>query len=61
MLIDKLKEEIKTLSGEDRHRLSSFLAELELEDDNGYWERVRRRVSDPSKESWVSVDDLAVG
>ncbi len=59
MSIDQLKEEIKALSGEERHKLSSFLTELELEEDQGYWERVRRRVSDQTKESWISVEDLA--
>ena len=59
MSIDQLKEEIKALSGEERHKLSSFLTELELEEDQGYWERIRRRVSDETRENWVSVDDLA--
>ena len=59
MSIDQLKEEIKGLSGEERHKLSSFLTELELEEDTGYWERIRRRVSDQTKENWVSVEDLA--
>jgi len=59
MSIDQLKEEIKSLSGEERHKLSSFLTELELEEDAGYWERVRRRVTDETRENWISVEDLA--
>ena len=59
MSIDQLKEEIKGLSGEERHKLSSFLTELELEEDAGYWERVRRRVTDETRENWISVEDLA--
>ncbi|MCH7226429.1 hypothetical protein [Haloferula sp. A504] len=60
MSIDQIKEEIRGLSGEERHKLSSFLTELALEEDQGYWERIRRRVEDQTKESWISVDDLAV-
>ncbi len=59
MSIDQLKEEIKGLSGEERHKLSSFLAELELEEDTGYWDRIRRRVADETRENWISVEDLA--
>lgn len=60
MSIDQIKEEIRSLSGEERHKLSSFLTELELEEDQGYWERIRRRVSDQTSENWISVEDLAV-
>ena len=59
MSIDQLKEEIKGLSGEERHSLSSFLTELELEEDTGYWERVRRRVADETRQNWINVKDLA--
>lgn len=58
MSIEELKREIKGLSGEERHQLSSFLTELELAEDVGYWARVRARVADEDRSSWVSVEDL---
>lgn len=58
MSIEELKEQIKGLSGEERHRLSSFLTELELDEDAGYWERVRRRAADAAKGNWVDVADI---
>lgn len=61
MSIEELKNEIKALSGDERHELSSFLSKLELEDDADYWTRVRRRAGDSNPESWVGIDQLANG
>lgn len=58
MSIEELKEEIRSLSGDERHELSSFLTKLELEEDPDYWTQVRRRAADTNPDNWVSVDQL---
>lgn len=58
MSIDQLKQEIKTLSGDERHELASFLVQLELDEDPGYWKRVRARMADRRPERWVDVAGL---
>ena len=57
--IEELKQEIKGLSGEERHELSAFLTRLELESDSDYWRRVRERSNDDNPDLWVSAEDLA--
>ncbi len=59
MSIDELKREIKILSGDERHQLSAFLVELDLAEDSGYWDRVRRRLDDQNPNHWVSVEQLS--
>ena len=59
MSINEIKKEIQTLSGDERHELSAFLVELDLADDSGYWERVRRRSDDKDPNHWVSVEQLS--
>ena len=59
MSIEELKQEIKGLSGDERHELSAFLTRLELENDSDYWSRVRERSSDDNPDHWVSAEDLA--
>lgn len=59
MSIEELKAEIRSLSGDERHELSSFLVKLDLDEDAGYWERIRRRTNDDRTSSWINVEDLA--
>jgi len=59
MSIEELKQEIKELSGDQRHELSALLTKLDLEDDSDYWSRVGRRSSDANSANWVSAEDLA--
>lgn len=61
MSIEEFKREIKTLSEDERHELASFLTELELDEDPGYWARIRSRVSDEEKSRWISAKDLDAG
>lgn len=59
MSIEELKQEIKGLSGEERHELSAFLTRLELDTDSNYWQRVRERSNDDNPDHWISAEDLA--
>ena len=59
MSIEELKQEIKGLSGDQRHELSALLIKLDLEDDSDYWSRVGRRSNDVNSANWVSAEDLA--
>lgn len=61
MSIEELKREIRSLSEEERHELSSFLGRLALEGDPGYWSRVRARAADTEAANWVGVDELQRG
>jgi hypothetical protein len=57
--LEEIKQEIKSLSGEERHELSAFLTRLELEHDSDYWTRIRRRSNDENPDHWVRAEDLA--
>ena len=58
MIANALKSQIEALSPDERQELAAFLAKLELEADDDYWSRVRRRLADESPESWIPADQL---
>jgi len=58
MIADSLRSQIEALSSEERHELAALLTKLELESDEDYWSRIRRRLADESSENWVPVDQL---
>ena len=59
MSVEELKKEIAVLSGEERHELSAFLADLEIGADKDYWTRVRERLEDKDASHWVEVKDIS--
>lgn len=58
MIAEDLKSRIEALSRDERRELSILLTKLELEEDEGYWERIRRRLADDSPDRWVPVEQL---
>jgi hypothetical protein len=58
MIAETLKSQIEALSPDERHELVAFLTKLELESDEDYWNRIRRRTADESPENWVPIDQL---
>ncbi len=58
MIADSLRTQIEALSSDERRELVAFLTKLELESDEEYWDRVRRRLADDSSEKWVPADQL---
>ncbi|MBP6785693.1 MAG: hypothetical protein KA152_18005 [Verrucomicrobiales bacterium] len=58
MIAESLRSQIKALSTDERHELAGFLAKLELESDEDYWERVRRRMADGAAEKWLPADQI---
>ena len=61
MSVEEIKKEIAVLSGDERHELSAFLAEIEITEDSDYWSRVRRRLDDRHPDHWIDVKDLSSG
>ncbi|MEM9480101.1 MAG: hypothetical protein AAGA58_10655 [Verrucomicrobiota bacterium] len=60
MSVEEIKKEIAELSDKDRQKVLSFLAQLESEEDAGYWARVRRRLADEKRENWIDAEKLSV-
>jgi hypothetical protein len=58
MSVEEIKKEIAVLSEEERHELSSFLANLEIQGDSDYWTRVRSRLDDQDANHWIDVKNL---
>lgn len=58
MIAESLKSQINSLTPSERQELAAYLAKLELENDEDYWGRIRRRLADDSAEKWVSAHDL---
>ena len=58
MIAESLRSQVEALSSEERHELATFLTKLELESDEDYWSRIRRRLADESVENWIPADQL---
>ncbi|MDF1755455.1 MAG: hypothetical protein P1U89_21885 [Verrucomicrobiales bacterium] len=58
MIVDELKSKIDTLTDEERHQISSYLAKLELESNPDYWKAVRKRVAEEKTTKWISAEDI---
>lgn len=58
MVADALKSQIEALSPEERRELVAYIAKLDLETDDDYWRRVRKRLDDDAPKNWIPVEQL---
>lgn len=58
MITEELKSTVDTLSADERHDLSAYLAEIELQNDPDYWEAIRRRTQHSAPSTWISTDEI---
>jgi len=58
MIAEDLKNQIDSLSKDQRHEVSVYLTKLQLENDPEYWKTIRERSANNQSSQWVSVDDV---
>lgn len=58
MVADALKSQIEALSPEERRELVAYITKLDLETDDYYWRRVRKRLDDEAPKNWIPVEQL---
>ena len=58
MIAEKLKNQIDSLSKDQRHEVSVYLTKLQLEADPDYWKTIRERSANKESSRWVNIDDI---
>ena len=58
MIAEKLKNQIDSLSKDQRHEVSVYLTKLQLEGDPDYWKTIRERSANKDSSRWVNIDDI---
>jgi len=58
MITERLKTRVKDLSKEDRRDLSTYLIQLQLEDNQDYWATIRARTESYSPSNYVDAETL---
>ena len=57
MKLDDLQREAEHLSPEERRKLIGFLVAIDVRRDEGYREELSRRLDDPDREAWISLNE----
>jgi hypothetical protein len=58
MSVADIKETLQKLSPEERSEISNFLSGLRITEDPDYWLRIRRRMDDRNRDSWVPLEKI---
>lgn len=58
MITEELRQQVDSLTPDERKELSFYLIKRDLESDEDYWNTVRKNIQDNNPSNWVDAKDL---